>query len=437
MDSLLTDDTKAIILLCGIFGKEHTTHPLTQVEYNALASFLVQEKMRPESLLKISDLNHVAMACKIDQHRLEKLLGRGVQLGFAIEEWQSSGLWIISRSDADYPERYKSHLREKAPALLFGAGDKSLLQGGGLAIVGSRDVDFTGSEFTRTTAKECAQNSLTVVSGAAPGVDQIAMKSALAAGGKAIGIIADNLLKASLERQARYAIAQGQLVLISPYHPQARLTVATAMGRNKLIYAMADYALVVSAEHNKGGTWAGAEEELKRSKPLTVFVRTGENVPSGNIKLLELGAQKWPEKINSDNLPAQLAKLAGQRPEPARPEPTIPESEILGLFDYQPSAAPNSVTQQPEELFIAEPSAQEAAIIEPVIGSTCAPEHSVYAAVLPVLLEHLQQPICANDLSASIDVTNGQLNIWLKKAVADGVVKKHTNPVRYSAKRRD
>jgi predicted Rossmann fold nucleotide-binding protein DprA/Smf involved in DNA uptake len=29
------------------------------------------------------------------------------------------------------------------------------------------------------------------------------------------------------------------------------------MGRNKLIYAMADYGLVVSAEHKKGGTWAG------------------------------------------------------------------------------------------------------------------------------------------------------------------------------------
>jgi len=30
------------------------------------------------------------------------------------------------------------------------------------------------------------------------------------------------------------------------------------MGRNKLIYAMADYGLVVSADCEKGGTWAGA-----------------------------------------------------------------------------------------------------------------------------------------------------------------------------------
>lgn len=430
MDSFLTDDTKAIILLCGVFGKNCATNPLTPSEYNTLARWLVREEQRPESLLQMGDLSSVAVGSGIDRERLTRLLDRGVQLGFAIEEWQRSGLWILSRSDPEYPQRYKAHLREKAPALLFGAGDKSLLQGGGLAIVGSRNVDLEGEDFTRKVGEECAQNGMSVVSGAARGVDQIAMRSALEAGGKTIGIMADNLLKASIERHARHAIADGQLLLLSPYHPKARFTVGTAMGRNKLIYAMADYALVVSADHKKGGTWAGATEELKREKSIAVFVRTGEKVPSGNIKLLDLGAQEWPATINSGELSTQLADLADQRPKPTEAEPETLE------FDFQASHVSASVKQQPEEKQGEQtPTEQPPPQAESVAGAQKTQTSTVYSAVLPVLLSHLAEPISVDDLSARVDVAKGQLNLWLKKAVADGVVKKHKNPVRYSAKR--
>jgi predicted Rossmann fold nucleotide-binding protein DprA/Smf involved in DNA uptake len=101
-----------------------------------------------------------------------------------------------------------------------------------------------------------------VISGGARGVDQTAMNAALGAGGKVIGVLAENLLKKSLERTARNAIADKRLLLLSPYHPTARFTVATAMARNKLIYAMADYGVVVQSDYKKGGTWAGAAEEL-------------------------------------------------------------------------------------------------------------------------------------------------------------------------------
>ncbi len=71
------------------------------------------------------------------------------------------------------------------------------------------------------------------------------------------------------------------MLLISPYHPEAGFNVGNAMGRNKLIYALADYGLVVSAEHKKGGTWEGASEELKRKPGRPVFVRLGDSVPMG------------------------------------------------------------------------------------------------------------------------------------------------------------
>lgn len=327
MNDKLTNNTKAIILLCAVLGKGRAIKPLAQVEYTALVRWLLGEKMQPEDLLQQENIDSAAVGAGIERERLKSLLGRGAQLGFVVEEWHRNGIWIISRSDRDYPARYKKHLKDKAPPLLFGVGDRSLLKGGGVAIVGSRNVDSDGEAFTRKTADACASNNMPVISGGARGVDQIAMTAALDSGGITIGILAENLLKKSLERNARKAISDGKLLLITPYHPNDRFTVAAAMGRNKLIYAMADYGLVVSAEHKKGGTWAGATEELERENALPIFIRSGKNIPTGNKKLLELGAIEWQEATSRDNISQQLSDSAKSV--------TSNKQENLSCFDLE------------------------------------------------------------------------------------------------------
>ena len=422
MNDFLTEDTKAIILLCGVFGKERSEKPLSLAEYSSLVHWLIKVKMRPGDLLQKENITKASMGSSIDKKRLELLLGRGVQLGFAVEEWQRNGIWIISRSDADYPARYKKHLKDKAPPLLFGVGDRSLLNGGGLGIVGSRNVDQAGEAFTRQVAELCAYNRMPVVSGGARGVDQISMNAALEAGGVTIGILAENLLKKSVERSARQAIADRRLLLLSPYHPNARFTVGTAMGRNKLIYAMSDYGMVVSAEHKKGGTWAGAEEELKRENPLPVFVRIGSDVPQGNSKLLDLGAIPWPASIDRNNFRQRLHDLAVKSRE-NRPK------KNPSLFDFQAAqeAAPAEELPSVAELVDDKPT-----VAEPEVKKQECPS-SVYQAVLPVILNKLDSPATAEELAESLEVNKTQLNAWLKKVAEDGYVKKLSRPVRYIA----
>jgi len=422
--TLLTEDTKAIILLCGVFGKYHSLKPLSLTEYTSLVRWLINVKMRPGDILQQDHIGDASVGAGIDKKRLESLLGRGVQLGFAVEEWQRNGIWIISRSDTDYPVRYKQHLKDKAPPLLFGVGDRSLLCGSGLGIVGSRNVDQEGEAFTRQAAEFCAYNHMPVVSGGARGVDQISMTTALEAGGVSIGILAENLLKKSVERKYRHAIANGRLLLLSPYHPKARFTVGTAMGRNKLIYAMADFGLVVSAEHKKGGTWSGAQEELKREVSLPVFVRLGNNVPQGNKKLLDLGAIPWPESINCNNFRQQLGDAAAARPQKKQPK-------NMTLFDFQgmQDTPPQSEKTQKEA-----PAKGEAKPVEP--EATHAQQKTtgvIYEAVLPVILDKLESPIPPDELSSRLEVNKTQLNAWLKKVVQDGYAKKLSSPVRYVA----
>ena len=78
-----------------------------------------------------------------------------------------------------------------------------------------------------------------------------------------------------------------RLVLISPYDPAAGFNVGHAMQRNKMIYALADAALVVTSDFEKGGTWAGAIEQLERLHFVPVFVRNGANAGKGNAALLQ------------------------------------------------------------------------------------------------------------------------------------------------------
>ncbi|MDF7800011.1 DNA-processing protein DprA [Pontiellaceae bacterium B1224] len=436
MNNYLTDDTKAILLLCGVMGKDKEIKPLALKDYNKLALWLRENGLRPSDLLESANVERAANGASIDFGRLKALMERGVVLGFAVEEWQRNGIWLLSRSDSEYPVRLKRHLKGKAPALLFGVGDQSLLRGGGVGIVGSRNVDDAGQQFTIQVAEQCVRAGMPVVSGGARGVDQISMKAAMDAGGATIGILAENLLKKSLERSARKAIADGQLLLISPYHPNARFTVGTAMGRNKLIYAMADYGLVVSADHKKGGTWAGAEEELKRDKHVPVFVRGGSDAPLGNTKLLDLGAVVWPKVPDASELRKLLDKAASAAPGKAK-------QEELGFSSEPPVDKP---TPKPEKIEEKQPEPveepppvetntgkpAEPAVDKPVVSAEAVtPAEELYQAVLPILLKNLNEPISADDLAKTLEVGKTQLNAWLKRAVADKVIKKLNKPVRY------
>ncbi|NEQ42299.1 MAG: DNA-processing protein DprA [Leptolyngbya sp. SIOISBB] len=422
INDFLTEDTKAIILLCGVFGKDRSEKPLSLTEYSSLVRWLIGVNMRPGDLLEKETIAEASMGSGIDKQRLESLLSRGVQLGFAVEEWQRNGIWIISRSDANYPARYKKHLKDKAPPLLFGVGNCSLLSGGGLGIVGSRNVDQAGEIFTRHVAELCAHNCMPVVSGGARGVDQTSMNAALEAGGVTIGILAENLLKKSVERSARQAIADGRLLLLSPYHPNARFSVGTAMSRNKLIYAMSDYGLVVSAEHKKGGTWAGAEEELKRQNSLPVFVRIGKDLPMGNRKLLELGAIPWPASPERNGLRQQLHDLAVYLQEKrSEKEPD--------LFDFQTSQESLSARED----FLSNEFMNEKQVISELEVKNQESPISIYQAIFPIILNSLDSPLTSIELAESLEVNKTQLNAWLKKMVKDGYVKKLSRPVRYMA----
>ena len=102
-----------------------------------------------------------------------------------------------------------------------------------------------------------------MISGGAKGVDAAAMNGAVEAGGAVIGVLADSLERRARSVALRNLVQDERVVLLSPNGSDVPFSVGLAMGRNRLIYCLADLAVVVSASEGEGGTWAGATEALK------------------------------------------------------------------------------------------------------------------------------------------------------------------------------
>jgi predicted Rossmann fold nucleotide-binding protein DprA/Smf involved in DNA uptake len=297
----LSNDSFALFLLCSHLGlsDEPDAKPLSAREWNQLEQKLSANSSNASDLPG-SSAQQIKSTLKIGDEeaaRLARLLDRHNVLEQEIERLDELDIWVITRFDEHYPLRLTERLKGAAPVMLYGAGDPRLLNRRGLAVVGSRNIDQRGFALTESIGNACAESKLVVYSGGARGVDKTAMGAALLAGGGAAGLLADSLEKAIRAADARTHIGEGQLVLATPYSPQASFNVGMAMARNKLIYALSDFALVIASDAEKGGTWAGAEEALKAGD-VPVFVVEGPHVPDGNRLLIKRGAIPFPDSFD-------------------------------------------------------------------------------------------------------------------------------------------
>jgi predicted Rossmann fold nucleotide-binding protein DprA/Smf involved in DNA uptake len=300
----LRPETEATLLLCASFGsarREEVASPLNVRELNEFLAVLerlaipLSEVLRPERKEQLeSDLEGRAML----DGRIGSLLGRGTSMALAVERWHTQGIRVLDRTDLDYPERFRDRLGKGAPPLLYCSGDTALLHGEEprIAVVGSRDIDDAARQFATDVGNRAAEIDTLIVSGGAKGVDRASVEGALAAGGRAINVLPGDLERFATLRTFRDAIADGQLLACSPYHPRAKFSAGNAMGRNRLIYCLADAGVVVESSEGTGGTWSGAMETIKHGW-VPVYVRRTETPAPGNLALIERGARPLSESI--------------------------------------------------------------------------------------------------------------------------------------------
>jgi predicted Rossmann fold nucleotide-binding protein DprA/Smf involved in DNA uptake len=286
---MVSDDAKAVIALTTRLG--NSSRPsLSPTRWHRMASLLADAGLGPADVFSV-DFDARALTGLPDDMAatVTELLGSAAEATVTVSDLGRKGIWTLTIVDHDYPDVLYTRLGRNSPPVLFGAGNRDLLAEGGVGIVGSRDVDPEGAEVAQRFAREAIKLGRAVVSGAARGVDQLAMAAAYEAGGSVVGVLADSLQARIRKPDVLVALDEGTTCLITQQAPSAGFTAGAAMSRNKLIYALADLTVVVASAAKSGGTWAGAEEAL-RAGTSRVAVWRGPGEGPGNPELDDLGA---------------------------------------------------------------------------------------------------------------------------------------------------
>src|SRR5690554_4405122 len=143
---MISKDSMAILLMCSnlALANRRDLKPLTPGEWRDISLTLVKSPLKSPKGFFQSDPDDWIEHLKVDRMmatRMKALLAYGGQLGMELEKLEQMGVWVTTRVEEDYPSRLKDVLKHKSPLILFGAGDKSIFNFNGAAIVGSRSAD--------------------------------------------------------------------------------------------------------------------------------------------------------------------------------------------------------------------------------------------------------------------------------------------------------
>lgn len=372
----------------------------------------------------------------ITLERIEGLMGRGSALALAMEKWLRAGLWVMTRSDPDYPARLKKRLRTDSPPVLFGCGNRALLSGGGLAVVGSRNASEQDLAYSRSLGARAASEGFSIVSGGARGVDESAMLGALEAEGTVIGCLADNLMRACSTAKYRKHLMANNIALISPFYPEVGFNVGNAMQRNKYIYCLSDAAMVVHSG-KKGGTWTGAIENEKRQW-VPLWVKRTTDPKAGNASIVKAGGVWAPESVKD----IDFRLLFSPRSEAVRADADLFSQAASQVGESATDHTHESLDDRTADSMVDEckeagsyPVPEDAGSNERSSEQTMADEiqeiefYDLFIAKAGLLCR--DAPKTPDELVEALDLNKTQLNAWLKRAVSEKKLKKQARPVRY------
>lgn len=208
------------------------------------------------------------------------------------------------------------------PKALYMIGKLPKERSASVAIVGTRKPTSYGREVTHQLAYELARRGIVVISGLALGVDSIAHRAALEAGGTTIAVLGNGLPKiypTAHKTLAEQIIGRGGAI-ISEYSEGTPPVGFRFLERNRLVSGLAD-AIIITEAAARSGTLNTAGHALEQGKE--IFVVPG-NITSplsaGCNTLLRQGATPLTkpedvlEVIAPDLLETQTSMPLGNNP---------------------------------------------------------------------------------------------------------------------------
>lgn len=192
---------------------------------------------------------------------------------------------------ADYPQLLTEISRP--PFVLFGNGNRSLLNKSQIAIVGSRNPSHYGRQQAQEFAQELASNDICVTSGLAMGIDGCAHKGALSVNGSTLAVLGNGLKQIYPKRHQCLAdeIVDKNGLLLSEFTVDAAPKPHHFPQRNRLVSGLCLGVLVVEAAI-KSGSLITAKLALEQNREVMAIPGSLLNpLSEGGHYLIKQGAK--------------------------------------------------------------------------------------------------------------------------------------------------
>lgn len=228
----------------------------------------------------------------LDRRAIEGLIEtrNGPLLDQALARLEKAGVQALHWEHPAYPRNLLNIAAP--PPVLYVQGQLGPADEWAVGVVGTRHPSTYGKEAARELATGLAASGVTVVSGLARGIDAIAHKAALEAGGRTIAVLGsglDNIYPAE-HRQLAESIA-GAGAVVSDYPLGTRPDSANFPPRNRLISGLSKGVVIVEAGEGSGALitadYAAEQGRDVFAVPGSIFNQNAR----GTNKLLQQGAK--------------------------------------------------------------------------------------------------------------------------------------------------
>jgi len=252
---------------------------------------------------------------------------------------EKSGVQVLTSNDNAYPRRLKEIY--DFPPVLYLRGALKPEDEWSLAVVGTRRATVYGKQVTEEITADLARSKITIVSGLARGIDTIAHRAALDAGGRTIAVFAsglDIIYPAENERLAHDIMENG--ALISEYTLGTRPRADNFPRRNRILSGLTLGTLVTEAGEDSGAMIT-ALRALEQNRE--VFAIPGSILSPasrGANRLIQEGAKLVREYID---ILEELNLMTVERQIEMRE--VLPESENESVLLKQLSAEPSHIDE--------------------------------------------------------------------------------------------
>ena len=276
-------------------------------------------------------------AAGLDQRSVRAVVSRRPSISpeAEMERVDRLGIDVLTIRDSGYPRL----LREvyEYPPVLYVKGRILPEDERSVTVVGTRKTTAYGREVAHQISWDLAKNGVTIVSGLARGIDAVAHRAALDAGGRTIAVMAnglDTVYPPEYANMAQEIASNG--ALMSEHPPGIRPEAKNFPRRNRILSGLTPGTLVVEAGEGSGALWTVRHAVDQNREVMAVPGSILSPVSRESNRLIQDGAKMVLDY--TDVLEELNFSALGQQMElrPLLPE-DAGEAQLLAWITYEPA----------------------------------------------------------------------------------------------------